>query len=153
MNHSCGTLVFRKVNGKIELLLVHPGGPYYEGTDLRSWSIPKGHVEAGESFEEVAKREFNEETGFNAPENLINLGTFQQSSYKKVTVFLGEGDYDASKAVSNTCVIPHPITGEAVTILEVDKAEWFDLETAKAKIHTGQLKVLQSESFLNALTK
>ena len=122
-------------------LLVHPGGPYYEGTDLHSWSIPKGRND-GESDEVTARREFEEETGAKAPSVLERLEKFQTRKGKTVVVFVGVGDRDVSKMKSNTCVINY--NGEKLTIPEIDKWEWFDFETAMQKIAFGQKQILES---------
>lgn len=141
MKFSSGILCAKVVDKKIQVLLVHPGGPYYEGTDLNSWSIPKGLVETSDP-ELDARREFQEEVGNSAPEKLDFLGVFQTRSSKQVYAYVGWKDIDVSNCKSNYCEIQY--CGEKVSIPEVDKWEWFELDQALLKIALGQKQIIQA---------
>lgn len=138
---SSGVLVYR-INDKleVEVLLAHPGGPYYQGTDLDSWSIPKGKVDKDEDIEDAARREFKEETGFDAPKELTIFGYFRVTKEKMCSVFVGTGDYDLSLAKSNYFSMVWD--GAEISVPEIDKWEWFDLETALKKITFGQKQII-----------
>lgn len=147
MQIAAGVLVYRFNDSlETEILLGHPGGPYYYNTDLNSWSIPKGLVEVPDlspvSLEDTARREFKEETGFESPKELTYFGMFQTSKQKLVHVFVGTGDYDASKAVSNTFEMEYD--GKIESFPEIEKCEWFTLEQALAKINFGQKQIVQA---------
>lgn len=146
---SAGLLVYRKKNGKPEVLLVHPGGPFWSNKDLGAWSIPKGEYETNESPLEAAKREFEEEIGQPPPEGSpIALGEIHRKDGKIITVWAVEGDPDVSSIVSNTVEIEWPPrTGRIIEIPEVDKAEWFSLSEAGPKLHKGQ------DEFITRLAK
>ncbi|MGC4043200.1 MAG: NUDIX domain-containing protein [Armatimonas sp.] len=142
--YSAGLLLYRKQGDTVEVFLVHPGGPYWEGKDLGAWSIPKGEYDpATEDALEAAKREFEEETGFVASTlrgELMALQTRKQPSGKMVSAWLVEGDCDALAAKSNTFAMQWPPnSGQWQRFPEVDRAEWFDLATARQKILKGQV--------------
>ena len=105
---SAGLLMYRRHNRQLEVLLVHPGGPFWAKKDLGAWSISKGEYVEGELPLEAAKREFQEETGFPAAGDFLELGTVQQASGKVVSAWAFEGDCDPSKLVSNLCQIEWP---------------------------------------------
>ncbi|MDD1750106.1 MAG: NUDIX domain-containing protein [Methanothrix sp.] len=137
--HSAGILLFRFREERPQVLLVHPGGPFWSGKDEGAWSIPKGVFEEHESPLEAAKREFKEETGFEAAGQFIDLGTIKQPSKKIVHVWALESDLDAALATSNKFTLQWPKnSGIMREFPEIDKAEWFDVEKARKKILKGQ---------------
>ncbi len=148
---SAGILMYRNGPDGLEVLLVHPGGPVWARRDAGAWSIPKGEYEAGEEPEAAARREFAEELGTPPPESqALDLGDVRQKSGKVVRAFALEGDLDASAVVSNTTEYEWPPrSGRMIEIPEVDRAEWFDLETAAEKVLEAQLPLLER---LSALT-
>jgi predicted NUDIX family NTP pyrophosphohydrolase len=141
--YSAGILLFRFRNEKLEVMLVHPGGPFWEKKDNGVWSIPKGLPEAHENPLEAAKREFKEETGFEVDGEFIDLGELNQSSIKRVHAWALEKDLDVTNIVSNTIMFEWPKkSGKIQEIPEVDKAGWFDIELARKKIIKGQIGFL-----------
>lgn len=139
MRDSAGILLFRRVRERLEVLLVHPGGPFWAGKDGGSWSVPKGEFDAGEDPEAAARREFAEEIGPVPGGRLLPLGSLDQSKAKRVTVFALEGDYDVDTLRSNTIDIEWPPrSGVMISIPEVDRAEWFDIDIARTKMLRGQ---------------
>jgi predicted NUDIX family NTP pyrophosphohydrolase len=137
--HSGGILLFRFRENKLEVLLVHPGGPFWSGKDDGAWSIPKGVIEDNESPLEAAKREFKEETGFEVAGRFTNLGTIRQPSKKIVHVWAHQSDLDVTLAKSNKFTMQWPKkSGIMREFPEVDKAEWFDAKKAQKKILKGQ---------------
>jgi predicted NUDIX family NTP pyrophosphohydrolase len=129
---------------RTEVLLVHPGGPFWSKRDDGAWSIPKGEIEAGESRIEVARREFREELGVPAPDGeLISLGAIRQAGGKVVHAWAARGDVDASRIESNRFTIEWPPrSGRMQEFPEVDRAAWFDLDEARRKILPSQLPLL-----------
>ncbi len=146
MRTSAGLLLFRRASG-LEVLLVHPGGPFWSRRDEGVWSVPKGECEPGEDLRATAFREFAEELGTAAPDGGgtdLDLGSVRQSSAKTVVCFAREADLDVSVIGSNTveiCWPPGP-GGKAMTVPEVDRAQWCDLPTARRKLLAGQLPLL-----------
>jgi predicted NUDIX family NTP pyrophosphohydrolase len=139
---SAGLLLYRKRNGNLEVLLVHPGGPFWAKKDAGAWSIPKGEAESGEDLLERARKELHEETGFHTDGPFAPLQPIKQTN-KVVHAWAAEGDGDTSQVVSNTFTIEYPPrSGRMKTFPEVDKAEWFDLPTAQEKILAAQLPLL-----------
>jgi predicted NUDIX family NTP pyrophosphohydrolase len=139
---SAGLLVYRRRNGELEVLLVHPGGPFWVKKDLGAWSIPKGEAQPGEDLLARACAELQEETGFVVDGPFMPLTLVKQTA-KHVHVWAVPGDGDARAIVSNTFEIEYPPrSGKMRTFPEVDKAGWFDLETAHAKIIAGQRPAL-----------
>ncbi len=126
------------------MLLVHPGGPFWRNKDAGAWSIPKGEYVAGENAEEVARREFREELGVElAEKGLFPLGDVRQRGGKIVTAFAIETDLDVEKIESNTFEIEWPPrSGRRQTFPEVDRAGWFELGCARAKINDAQRALL-----------
>jgi predicted NUDIX family NTP pyrophosphohydrolase len=122
------------------VLLVHPGGPFWKKRDDGAWSIPKGEIEPGEEPVDVARREFREELGVPAPDGeLKSLGVVRQAGGKLVRAWAVESDVDVSRLQSMTFDIEWPPkSGRMAAFPEVDRAEWFDLETAKKKINPAQ---------------
>jgi predicted NUDIX family NTP pyrophosphohydrolase len=136
---SAGLLMYRYRNCAVEVLLVHPGGPFWAKKDLGAWSIPKGEYAEGEDPLEAAGREFEEETGFAAGGNLIELGEVKQSGGKTVIAWAFEGDCDPGELRSNTFSMEWPPrSGRRIEAPEVDRAAWYGVEDAKARLLTGQ---------------
>ena len=142
---SAGILLYRLNGGEAEVLLVHPGGPFWANKDEGAWSIPKGEYEDGEDPEACARREFAEETGAElAPGELTDLGSVKQKSGKQVTAWAVEGDLDPVAVTSNTFEMEWPPrSGTRQAFPEVDRAEWFDLDTAREKLNPAQTAFLE----------
>ncbi len=143
MRRSAGLLLYRVADRRVEVLLVHMGGPFWARKDEHAWSIPKGEYDQPEDPAVVAEREFAEELGSSAPPGpTMDLGTARQSS-KTVTVFARRADFDASTAVSNTFSLEWPPrSGRYQDFPEIDRAEWFDLPAAATKLVKGQVVFL-----------
>jgi predicted NUDIX family NTP pyrophosphohydrolase len=140
---SAGILLFRRTGGQLEVLLVHPGGPYWARKDEGAWTIPKGEYPPHEDALAAAKREFEEETGLPPQGEFLSLGSFAQSKAKTVAVWAVEGDFDPSKLRSNVFSMEWPPrSGRQQEFPEVDRAEWFAKEAAMRKILKGQLPIL-----------
>ncbi len=140
---SAGLLMFRQTEGRIDVLLVHPGGPYWVNKDQGVWTIPKGEYDDSEEPLRAARREFTEETGFASHEPFLPLGSVRQKSGKNVTAWAFEGDCDPAYLVSNTCDIEWPPrSGRSVTIPEVDRGKWFTSEEAFNCIREEQRPLL-----------
>jgi predicted NUDIX family NTP pyrophosphohydrolase len=143
---SAGILLFRWADEALEVLLVHPGGPYWAKKDLGAWSIPKGLVEEGEEPLECALRELEEELGLPlafAPDELAELGSVRQKAGKVVHCWAAEGDFDPATLRSNTFSLEWPPrSGSEREFPEVDRAEWFGLEEARRKIIPAQADFL-----------
>jgi predicted NUDIX family NTP pyrophosphohydrolase len=136
---SAGIVLYRRTNALPEVLLVHPGGPFNARRDAGVWSFPKGEYTEGEDPLSAARREFEEETGFPVDGTFIPLAPVTQSNGKRVTLWAVEGDCDATMIRSNTFTIEWPPkSGRQVEFPEVDRAEWFDAETAKTKLIRAQ---------------
>jgi predicted NUDIX family NTP pyrophosphohydrolase len=134
---SAGILAFRR-KPQLELLLAHPGGPFWRNKDDGAWSIPKGNVESGDLLS-CAKREFNEETGLVAAGPFIALAPLRQKSGKKVHAFAFEADFDLASFSSNTFEMEWPPrSGQHQSFPEVDRIAYFRLATARRKILAGQ---------------
>ena len=136
---SAGILVYRMRAGTIEILLVHPGGPFWSKRDSGAWSIPKGEYSDGEDPEAAARREFLEETGWTLEGELTPLGEVRQKAGKAVTAFAGRGDFDPATLTSNRFEMEWPPkSGRAASFPEVDRAGWFVLAEVREKILEGQ---------------
>jgi predicted NUDIX family NTP pyrophosphohydrolase len=144
---SAGILLYRNAGGRLEVFLVHPGGPFWAKKDDGAWSIPKGEFADNEEPLEAARREFQEETSFSVEGAFIPLNPVKQPSGKTVYAWAVEGDIDAGAIRSNTFSMEWP-KGSAKTksFPEIDKANWFDLDTAKVKILKGQFGLLEQLS-------
>lgn len=141
---SAGLLMYRRKDRVIEVFLVHPGGPFFAGKDLGAWSIPKGIIHENEDALEAAKREFQEETGFNAEGRFIPLSAVKLKSGKVVRAWAVEGDHDPVEIKSNLFSMEWPPhSGKQREFPEVDRAAWFDVEEAKIKINEGQRDLLE----------
>lgn len=141
---SAGIMLFRRVT-RLEILLVHPGGPFWRNKDEGAWSIPKGLYEQGEEPLVAAKREFFEETGAAVDGECIDLGKFKQPGGKIITAFALEGDFDVAALNSNTFAIEWPPKSKRMTEFpEVDRAAWFTPDVALRKILKGQAPILRT---------
>jgi predicted NUDIX family NTP pyrophosphohydrolase len=142
---SAGILLYRQHGGTLEVLLVHPGGPYWWKKDKGAWSIPKGEYEKGDDPVAAARREFQEETSFAFPDGVWReLGEVRLASRKTVTAWAIEGDCDASSIRSNHFEMEWPPkSGKIQQFPEVDRAAWFPLPTAREKIHPAQREFLE----------
>lgn len=141
---SAGLLVYRSSEGVLEVLLGHPGGPFWARKDDGAWSIPKGEYVEGEEPLAAALREFGEEVGIAAPTcPYLGLAPLKQPGGKIVTAFAAEGDVDVSQAVSNIFTLEWPRgSGKFKEYPELDRVAWFDLPTAHLKILKGQRPLL-----------
>jgi predicted NUDIX family NTP pyrophosphohydrolase len=143
---SAGLLVFRRRNGTAEVLLVHPGGPFWAKKDLGAWSIPKGEIDPGEESDplRVARREFEEETGQQIEGAFLPLTPVRQAGGKVVAAWAVEGDLDVSRLHSNSFELEWPPrSGRRQSFPEVDRAEWFPIAEARRRILKGQLPLLE----------
>lgn len=149
MKKSAGILMYKRENDKIKVLLCHPGGPYWEGTNLHSWGIPKGELDGDERVIDAAIREFKEETNLKVTKDDINfLASKKVSNNKLVIIFMKEQDYDLANCHSNTFPLEWPKnSGIVKDYPENDKYEWIDLEEAKELIFDRQ------QSFLDKLAE
>jgi len=141
---SAGLLMYRRRDIGIEVFLVHPGGPLWAKKDQGAWTIPKGEYDDEEPLI-AAQREFNEETGFIASGNFIELGAVRQKSGKIVIAWAFEGDCDPIELVSNICEIEWPPrTGKRMEIPEVDRGRWYGLAEAHNYIRAEQGQLLDT---------
>jgi len=140
---SAGVLLYRRRGTAIEVLLVHPGGPFWTRKDDGAWSIPKGEFDADEAPIDAARREFAEETGIPLTAPLVALTPIAQSRAKTVHAFAGEADIDIAGIVSNTFTVEWPPrSGRMQPFPEIDRAAWFSLDEARVKIVAGQRPLL-----------
>ncbi|MBN1184072.1 MAG: NUDIX domain-containing protein [Bacteroidales bacterium] len=140
---SAGILLYRVIDSELEVLLVHPGGPFWSEKDLGSWSIPKGEFSDNETPLEAAKREFQEETGIALTGDFIELKPVIQKGGKTVFCFACEGDIDPKTIKSNTFEIEWPPKSErTASFPEIDRGEWFNIEQAKLKINGSQAALI-----------
>ena len=131
--------MYRRSGRALELLLVHPGGPFWAKKDEGAWSIPKGEYDADEEALAVAKREFAEEVGAVLDGKFLDLGEVAQGGGKRVRAFAEEGDFDVSRVQSNTFELEWPPkSGRRQTFPEVDHAAWFAPDIARRKVLAGQ---------------
>jgi predicted NUDIX family NTP pyrophosphohydrolase len=142
---SAGILMYRRRAPAIEVLLVHPGGPYWAKKDAGAWSIPKGEFDAGETPADAARREFIEEIGRDPGGELVALGTVVQSRAKTVHAFAVEGDVDPETVTSNTFELEWPPrSGTMQSFPEIDRAAWFTLDEARVRILAAQRPILDA---------
>jgi len=140
---SAGVLPYRMSGGTLEVLLVHPGGPFWAKKDRGAWSVPKGEVGPDEAPLDAALREFEEETGARADGDLMALSPVRQKGGKTVHAWAMHGDLDASAVRSNTFEMEWPPrSGRRQAFPEVDRAAWFALEEARVRILEGQVPLL-----------
>ena len=139
MKKSAGILLFRKNKKQLEVLLVHPGGPFWKNKDDGAWSIPKGEFNEDEDALDAAKREFEEETGFSCNGDFIKLSAVKLKSGKMVYAWALEKDLDAAAIKSNAFEMEWPPkSGKQQSFPEIDKAQWFSAPEARQKINTSQ---------------
>jgi predicted NUDIX family NTP pyrophosphohydrolase len=140
---SAGILLYRIRDSAPEVLLVHPGGPFWARRDEGAWSIPKGEVEPGEAPLAAARREFAEELGLPVPAGEpTSLGEVRLRSGKRVLAWSLAGDADVIQVVSNRVTIH--VRGRALEVPEVDRAEWFSLAQAREKLNPGQVPLIDA---------
>ena len=140
---SAGLLVYRRRGGEIEVLLVHPGGPFFRNKDEGSWSIPKGEVEGEEDLLGRAKIEFREELGTDPPAApYFELGTIKQKGGKTVHAWACEGDFTGPPRSNTFPMEWPPRSGKMQEFPEIDRAEWFALPEAQLKINPAQVEFL-----------
>lgn len=142
---SAGVLLFRRRPHGLQVLLVHPGGPFWRRRDRGAWTIPKGEVGESETPLEAALREFEEETGWTSAGNPLPLGQVRQSGGKLVHAWAVEGDADPETLCSNTFEVEWPRgSGTRRVFPEVDRAGWFDLDEARQRILPAQVALLDT---------
>ncbi|HEX2965605.1 MAG TPA: NUDIX domain-containing protein [Syntrophorhabdaceae bacterium] len=140
---SAGILAYRQTDNQLQVLLVHPGGPFWTRKDEGAWSIPKGEFEPNEDQLDAAIREFFEETGYTINGNFIKLDPVKQPSGKTIYAFAVEKDLDIAHFKSNTFAMEWPRgSGIIREFPEIDRVEWFMMEEAKRKILKGQCPIL-----------
>ena len=136
--------MFRRTSDKVEVFLVHPGGPFWKNKDLGAWSLPKGEFTEGEDAFAAAKREFEEETGLRPGAEFVSLGESRQPGGKLVIAWAFEGDCDPSAIHSNLCSLEWPRgSGKIHEFPEVDRGAWFSFPRAHEKILKGQRVFLE----------
>jgi predicted NUDIX family NTP pyrophosphohydrolase len=141
---SAGLLMFRRRDDELEVLLVHPGGPFWQKKDRGAWSIPKGEIQADEEPLATARREFAEELGFTPEGEFIPLSPIQQRGGKRVQAWAFEGDCDPATVKSNTFQMEWPPrSGQLQEFPEVDRAAFFNLAEAKLRINPAQILCLE----------
>lgn len=141
---SAGLLLYRFRSNELQVLLVHPGGPFFKKKDLGAWSIPKGEYEPSEDPLQAAIREFTEELGSAPKGNFIPLSKIIQKGGKAVLAWMVEGDLDTSEISCNTFTMEWPPrSGKRQEFPEIDKAEWFTVSEAKSKILESQKPLLE----------
>jgi len=142
---SAGLLLYRRAANGLEVMLVHPGGPYWARKDEGAWSIPKGEIEPGEEALAAARREFEEETGATASGEFVPLAPVKLRSGKVIHAWAVQADFDPAALRSNLFSMEWPPkSGEQREFPEADRAGWFDVERARVKIHPGQAPLLDS---------
>ena len=151
---SAGLLMYRIEDGAIQVLLAHPGGPFFRSKDDGSWSIPKGEPEPDEDLLVTAQREFEEETGVNPSGPFIPLAPIQRKGGKTVHAWAFAGDCDPKTIRSNTFTMEWPPhSGKQTEFPEIDRAEFFDLEVARVKIKAGQERLIEELAALKGLRR
>lgn len=140
---SAGLLMYRRCCGDLQVLLAHPGGPFFQNKDEGAWSIPKGEMEPEEEPLVAARREFEEETGITPVGPFTKLTPVKQKSGKIVHAWAFQHDCDPTKLVSNTFTLEWPPkSGRKMKFPEIDRTEFFDLETARHKINPAQASLI-----------
>jgi predicted NUDIX family NTP pyrophosphohydrolase len=145
MTISAGILLYQRTPTGLQVLLAHPGGPFWRHKDLGVWSIPKGEIDPDESPQAAALREFAEETGVTLPGPLTPLGEVKQKGGKRVIAFACEGAFDIAALRSNVFTLEWPPrSGRRQEFAEIDRAAWFDLAAAREKILPAQRPLLDA---------
>ena len=141
---SAGILLFRPRDGRLEVLLAHPGGPFFTNRDEGHWTIPKGEADGDEEMIAVARREFEEETGHPTPGgDPVDLGSIVQKGGKVVYAWALEGDLDPAAAQSNTFeMVWPPGSGRVQAYPEIDRVEWFDVDEARRRVKPTQIPLI-----------
>ena len=140
---SAGIVLFRSRGVGLEVMLVHPGGPFWSKKDEGAWSIPKGLADEGEDLLTAAKREFLEETGMQVVGAFLDLGAHKQPSGKTIAAWACEGDFDPATLKSNTFSLEWPPrSGRMAEFPEVDRAAWYSIDEALVKINKGQKPII-----------
>lgn len=141
---SAGILMYRHHEGALQVLLVHPGGPFFQNKDEGAWSIPKGEVEPGEDLLECAKREFAEELSVSVSEPFLLLTPVKQKGGKVVHAWACEGNCNPNAIVSNTFTMEWPLrSGQQKEFPEIDRADFFDVAGARKKINAAQVALIE----------
>ena len=144
MKKSAGILIYKKLKDELQVLLVHPGGPFWKNKDAGAWSIPKGEFNADEEPLAAAKREFEEETGLAISGKFLPLTPVKQKSGKMIYAWAVENDIELSSVKSNLFEMEWPPrSGKTQSFPEIDKASWFTVNEAKKKIVPGQFSFIQ----------
>lgn len=135
--------MYRRRGPALEVLLAHPGGPFWSRRDEASWTLPKGEIDEGEDPLAAARREFSEETGFVATPPFLPLGELRQKSGKRISAWAFEGDANPAQLRSNLFEMEWPPrSGRLKEFPEVDRVQWYDVETAAVKLIAGQVPFL-----------
>jgi predicted NUDIX family NTP pyrophosphohydrolase len=144
LKQSAGLLLFRRPQGRLEVLLAHPGGPVWATRHAGAWTIPKGGANDGESLLDAAIREFREETGFLAAGPFIPLGQITQRGGKVVHAWAFEGDCDPASMVSETTTTEWPPrSGRMIVVPEIDRVEFFSVDEARPAINVAQIELVE----------
>jgi predicted NUDIX family NTP pyrophosphohydrolase len=142
---SAGVLLFRRTSAGVQVMLVHPGGPFWAKKDAGAWSIPKGLADEGEDLLAAAKREFLEETGVTVEGDFLDLGAHKQPGGKTIVAWAHEGDFDPASLTSNMFSLEWPPrSGKMAQFPEVDRAAWFSIDESFMKINKGQRAIIAS---------
>ncbi len=145
MKQSAGLLMYRHYDGGLQVLLAHPGGPFWAHRDEGAWSIPKGELETGEEHLEAARREFEEETGVVPEGTFLELPSVEQKNRKLVHAWAFEGDCDPARIRSNTFTMEFPRgSGKIAEFPEIDRAEFFSPDQARRKINPAQVALIDA---------
>lgn len=140
---SAGLLLYRRVPAGLEVLLAHPGGPFWQRRDAGAWTIPKGAVESGETLLAAACREFEEETGITPVGPFLALGSIRQKAGKVIHAWAWEGDADPSRIRSVTMETEWPRgSGRKISFPEVDRCGWFDPAAARTRLNPAQAELV-----------
>ena len=135
--------MYRQVEKGLEVMLIHPGGPFWKNKDAGAWSIPKGEYDDAEEPLAAAKREFAEELGALPAGAAIPLGVIRQKAGKAVTAFALEGEFDCATFQSNSFEIEWPPkSGKRASFPEIDQAQWFSLDEARRRINPAQAELI-----------
>jgi predicted NUDIX family NTP pyrophosphohydrolase len=144
MKQSAGLLMFRRTPGGVQVLLAHPGGPFWRAKDEGAWTLPKGEYDAPEQPLDAARREFMEETGFEAVAPFLPLGEVVQKGGKRILAWAFEGDCDPGRLRCNTFEIEWPPgSGRRQAFPEIDRVGWFSLADARRKVLPAQAALLE----------